>query len=84
MHGCLIYPRKSDIYSKFLHKPTDSTSDIDDAYWIAAMKAAKKGLLRRDQTAEKQGGRTHRIIARTSKNLLEGVNDSLQRRLQVY
>ena len=65
-------------------RPNKLTSDIEDAYWVAAMRAAKKGLWQRERAAEKQGARARRTTTKTSRNLLEGVNDSLKRQLRVY
>jgi hypothetical protein len=41
-------PKRSRYLLEIFHRPNKLTSDIEDAYWVAAMKAAKKGLLRRE------------------------------------
>ena len=72
-------PKESRYLLEISHRPNKLTLDIEDAYWVAAMKAAKKGLLRREQATEKQGARARWKAVNTSRNLLEGVSDSLQR-----
>ncbi len=77
-------PRESCYLLEISLRPNKLTLDIEDAYWVAAMKAAKKGLWQCERAAEKQGARARRTTTKTSRNLLEGVNDSLKRRLHVY
>ncbi len=77
-------PRESCYLLEISLRPNKLTSDIEDAYWVAAMKAAKKGMRQRERAAEKQGARAQRTTTKTSRNLLEGVNDSLKRQLRIY
>ncbi len=58
--------------------------DIEDAYWVAAMKVAKKGLWGHERAAEKQGAQARWTTTKTSRKLLEGVNDSPKRQLRIY
>jgi hypothetical protein len=77
-------PRESCYLLEISLRPNKLTLDIEDAYWVAAMKAAKKGLWQCEWAAEKQGAGAQRTTTKTSRNLLEGVNDSLKRQLRVY
>ncbi len=48
-------PRESCYLLEISLRPNKLTSNIEDAYWVAAMKAAKKGLWQCERVAEKQG-----------------------------
>jgi hypothetical protein len=50
-------PRESCYLLEISLRPNKLTSYIEDAYWVAAMKAAKRGLWQRERAAEKQGAR---------------------------
>jgi hypothetical protein len=76
-------PKESRYLLEISHRPNKLTLDIEDAYWVAAMKAAKKGLLRCEQATEKQGAGARRKAVNISRNLLVGVSDSLQIQLRL-
>ncbi len=50
-------PRESCYLLEISLRPNKLTSDIDDTYWVAAMKVAKKGLWQHERAVEKQGAR---------------------------
>jgi hypothetical protein len=77
-------PRESRYLLELAYKPDNLTSDIDDSYWIAAIKAARKQLLRRERASRRQGARALRTQRNTRRDLLEGVEDTLQRRLRLH
>ena len=58
-------------------KPTTSTLAVDDLYWVLAMKATKIYLQRQERVKAEQGTRVQQQATKTSRNLLDGVEDSL-------
>ncbi len=70
-------PKESCYLLEISLRPNKLTLDIEDAYWVAAMKVAKKGLWQRKRAAEKQRARAQRTTTKTSRNLLN-------RQLHVY
>jgi hypothetical protein len=72
-------PKESHYLLDISFKPTTSTSALDDSYWVLAMKATKNYLPRQERVKAEQGARAWRQATKTSRNLLDGVEDSLQR-----
>jgi hypothetical protein len=76
-------PKESHYLLDISFKPTRSTLVVDDSYWVLAMKATKNYLQRQEQAKAEQGAGAQRQAMKISRNLLDGVEDSLQRRLRV-
>ena len=58
-------------------------SVVDDLHWVLVMKAVKRYMLMQEQAKAQQGAGVRRQVKKMSRNLLDGVGESLQRRLQV-
>jgi hypothetical protein len=63
-------------------RPSTSTSSVHDAYWILALRAAKTACSREEREYARSGTRAQGREPRVSKNLLDGVADSLPQHLQ--
>jgi hypothetical protein len=61
-----------------------STLAVDDAYCVLAMKATMKCLLTRKRVTAGQGACARQWTTKNSRDLLEGVDNSLQRQLRIY
>jgi hypothetical protein len=85
----LVYTKPTDIPKESCYlldisfKPTTSTSVVDVLYWVLAMKAAKNYLQRQEWAKAEQGAGAQQQATKISRNLLDGVEDSLQKQLNV-
>ena len=76
-------PKESHYLLDISFKATTSTSVVDDLDWVLVMKAAKNYLQRQERAKAGQGAGARQQAKQISRNLLYGVEDSLQRRLRV-
>ncbi len=76
-------PKENHYLLDISFKPTTSTLVMDDLYWVLAMKATKNYLQRQEWAKAEQDAGAQRQAAKISRNLLDGVEDSLQRQLHV-
>ncbi len=76
-------PKESRYLLDISFKPTTSTLVVDDLYWVLVMKAANNSLQRQEQAKAGQGAGARQQAMKISRNLLDRVEDSLQRRLRV-
>ncbi len=75
-------PTKCRYLLELPQRPSTSSSSVHDAYWILAIRAAKTACSREESEYAQSGTRARRREPRFSKNLLDGVADSLRRHLQ--
>ncbi len=70
-------PKESHFLLDIPFKPSRSSLVVDDAYWVLAMKSAKKFLPTRERVMAGQGARAKQWVLKASRNLLDRVEDSL-------
>ena len=76
-------PKESWYLLDISFRPGNSISVVDDLHWVLVMKAVKRYMLMQEQAKAQQGAGARRQVKKMSRNLLDGVGESLQRQLQV-